>query len=274
MTTFSSKLLDHIRQVTQEVPTSTLDSLIKVLMAAEQGEPFQMKSKLLQLLPRGSWRQAVSNLVDVWQVEAGELDGKAMAIALSTAAHCQTKLHQELSAELVWTGPNPASLPLRRTDQALLQLIRAAQRDLLIVSFAIYNIPEIVKALMAAIDRGVKVRIVAETPEASNGKIAYGMAITFGSQILERTQVYIWHKDKRPTDEQGRYGSLHAKCAVCDGQHLFISSANLTEYAMSLNIEMGVLIHNQNLSQQVIEQINSLISNNDLVDWKNEDFSR
>lgn len=267
MTTFSSKLLEHIRQVTQEVPTSSLDSLIKVLMTAEQGEPFQIKSKLLQLLPRGSWRQAVSNLVDVWQVEAGELDGKAMAIALSTAAHCQAKLRQELSAELVWTGPNPASLPLRRTDQALLQLIRVAQQDLLIVSFAIYNIPEIVKALMAAIDRGVKVRIIAETPEASNGKISYGMAATFGSQILQHVQVYIWRKNKRPMDEQGRYGSLHAKCAICDGQHLFVSSANLTEYAMSLNIEMGILIHNLSLSHQVIEQINSLISNGDLTEW-------
>ena len=265
MTTFSPKLLEQVRQVTQEVPTSTLDSLIKVLMAAEQDKPFQMKSKLLQLLPRGSWRQAVSNLVDVWQAEANELDGKAMAIALSTAAHCQTKLHQELSAELVWTGPNPASLPLRRTDQALLQLIRAAQQDLLIVSFAIYNIPEIVKALMAAIDRGVKVRIVAETPEASNGKIAYGMTATFGSQILERAQVYIWHKDKRPVDEQGRCGSLHAKCAVCDSQHLFISSANLTEYAMSLNIEMGILVHSCRLAEQVIQQIDQLIAHGDLA---------
>jgi phosphatidylserine/phosphatidylglycerophosphate/cardiolipin synthase-like enzyme len=274
VTTFSPKLLEQVRQVTQEVPTSTLDSLIKVLMAAEWCEPSQMKPKLLQLLPRGSWRQAVSNLVDVWQAEANELDGTAMAIALSTAAHCQAKLHQELSAELVWTGPNPASLPLRRTDQALLQLIRAAQQDLLIVSFAIYNIPEIVAALIDAIDRGVKIRIITETPEASNDKISYGITATFSSQILEHTQVYIWHREKRPVDEQGRCGSLHAKSAVCDGQHLFISSANLTQYAMSLNIEMGVLIHNQNLSQQVTEQINSLISNNDLVDWKNDDFSR
>jgi phosphatidylserine/phosphatidylglycerophosphate/cardiolipin synthase-like enzyme len=227
-----------------------------------------MKPKLLQLLPRGSWRQVVSNLVDVWQAEANGLDEKAMAIALSTAAHCQAKLRQELSAELVWTGPNPASLPLRRTDQALLQLIRAAQQDLLIVSFAIYNIPEIVKALMAAIDRGVDVRIVAEMPEASDGKIAYGVVTAFGSQILERVKVYNWQKEKRPVDEQGRYGSLHAKCAVCDGQHLFISSANLTEYAMSLNIEMGILIHNRSLSQQIIEQINTLISNNDLTEWK------
>jgi phosphatidylserine/phosphatidylglycerophosphate/cardiolipin synthase-like enzyme len=265
VTTFSPNLLEQIRQVAQEVPISTLDSLIKVLMAVDQDNSSQIKPKLLQLLPRGSWRQVVSNLVDIWQAEASKLDGKAMAIALSTAVHCQTKLHQEFSAELVWTGPNPASLPLRRTDQALLQLIRAAQQDLLILSFAIYNIPEIVAALMDAIDRGVKVRIIAETPESSNDKISYGITATFGPQILEYTQVYIWHRKKRPVDEQGRYGSLHAKSAVCDGQHLFISSANLTQYAMSLNIEMGILIHNRRLAEQVIQQMDQLIAHGDLA---------
>jgi len=231
---FSPRLLEQIRQVAQEVPASTLDSLIRVLMTVSLSEPLQVKQKLLQLLPRASWRQVTNNLIDLWQAEANGLDGEVMAIALSTAAYCQIKMLQELSAELVWTGPNPASLPLRRTDQALLQLIRAAQQDLLIVSFAIYNIPEIVRALVAAIDRGVNVRIIAETPGASNGKISFGILATFGAEILERSQIYIWHKGSRPVDEQGRSGSLHAKCAVCDGQHLFISSANLTEYAMSL----------------------------------------
>lgn len=268
MNIFSLKLLEQIRQVAQEVPTSTLNALIKVLMTGDSDSPSRVQSELLQLLPKASWRQVTSNLINVWQLEASELDGRAMAIALSTAAHCQVQLQQELSAELVWTGPNPASLPLRRTDQTLLQLIRAAQQDLLIVSFAIYSIPEIVKALTDAIDRGVNVRIVAETPEASDGKISYGTIATFGSQILERAQVYIWQKEKRPVDGQGRYGSLHAKCAVCDSQHLFISSANLTEYAMSLNIEMGALIHNRRLSQRVIEQINSLIFNGDLISWE------
>lgn len=270
MTTFSPNLLEQIHCVTQEVPTSTLDSLVKVLMAVDRGESSQMKPKLLQLLPRGSWRQVVSNLVDVWQTEARELDGKAIAIALSTAAHCQAKLHQELSAELVWTGPNPASLPLRRTDQALLQLIRAARQELLIVSFAIYNIPEIVAALIDALDRGVRVRIIAETPEASNGKIAYGMAATFSTTISERTQIYVWRKEKRPMDDQGRYGSLHAKCVVCDQHHLFISSANLTEYAMSLNIEMGILSHNCRLAKQVLQQMDRLILHGDLALWESD----
>jgi phosphatidylserine/phosphatidylglycerophosphate/cardiolipin synthase-like enzyme len=272
VTTFSLNLLEHIRQVTQEVPTSALDSLIKVLMAAERGEPSQIKPKLLQRLPRGSWRQVVSNWVDVWQAEASELDGKTMAIALSSAAHCQAQLRQELSTELVWTGPNPESLPLRRTDQTLLQLIRDTQQDLLIVSFAIYNIPEIVQALLTAINRGVKVRIIAETPESSKGKIFYGMEATFGPAILERAQVYIWQKEKRPTDEQGRYGSLHAKCAVGDQQHLFISSANLTEYAMSLNMEVGILSHNRDLAKQMIQQIDCLILHQVLTLWQQENI--
>ena len=268
MDILSPNLLEQIRQVAQELPPSTLNSLTQVLMTVSLGESSKLKPKLLQLLPRQSWRQNTSDLIDVWQAEASVLDGNAIAIALATAVHCQTTLRHELSAELVWTGPNPESLPLRRTDQILLQLIRSVQQDLLIISFAIYNIPEIVQALIAAIDRGVNVRIIAETPESSNGKISFGMVATFGAEILERSQVYVWHKEKRPVDGQGRYGCLHAKCVVCDHQRLFISSANLTEYAMSLNIEMGVLIYNRNLSNRVVQQIDCLISHHILSLWR------
>ena len=271
METFSSNLLEQIRCVAQEIPASTLDALIRVLMTVKQGELQKMKHNLLQLIPRASWRQVFNHLIEVWQTETNELDGGAIAIALSTAAYHQAQLRQELSVELVWTGPNPDSLPLRRTDQTLLQLIRDAQQNLLIVSFAIYNIPEIVQALIAALDRGVNVRIIAETPKASDGKISFGLTTTFGSEVLRRSQLYVWLKAKRPVDNQGRYGSLHAKCAVCDRQHLFLSSANLTKYAMSLNLEMGVLIHNQSLSEQAVQQINSLILHGDLVLWQAAD---
>lgn len=267
MNTFSSNLLEKIRRVAQEVPVSTLDALIQVLMTVRQGELPEMKHNLLRLLARASWRQEFNHLIEIWQTETSDLDGKAIAIALSTAVHCQTRMRQDLSVELVWTGPNPESLPLRRTDQTLLQLIREAQHDLLIVSFAIYNIPEIVQALIAALDRGVNIRIIAETPEASDGKISFGLVTTLGAEVLRRSQLYVWLKAKRPVDEQGRYGSLHAKCAVSDRQHLFVSSANLTEYAMSLNMEMGVLIHNQSLAEQVIRQIDSLILRGNLTIW-------
>lgn len=264
----SIALLTQIHRVAEELPALMLDSIVRVLLmeatATVKGK--RMKGKLLSLLPKPTWRQEVCLLLDRWQAEAVELDGQAIALALMTAAHSQAIMRQKLSAELVWTGPNPEAIPLRRTDQTLLQLIRSAQKYLLIVSFAIYNIPEIVQALTEAIDRGVTVKIVAETPETSQGKISFGLA-TLSAKLLQRSQVLIWPREKRPVDQQGRFGSLHVKCALCDRQHLFISSANLTEYAMTLNMEMGILVHSQELAEQVIEHIDRLEQQGFLVEW-------
>jgi phosphatidylserine/phosphatidylglycerophosphate/cardiolipin synthase-like enzyme len=49
-------------------------------------------------------------------------------------------------------------------------------------------------------------------------------------------------QDKRIQDENGKIGILHVKFAVADGNHLFLSSANFTEYAFSINMELGLLI--------------------------------
>jgi len=48
---------------------------------------------------------------------------------------------------------------------------------------------------------------------------------------------------------------------VADDAGLLISSANLTEYAMMLNMEMGVLIHGGPLPGQAREHFNRLIQN-------------
>jgi phosphatidylserine/phosphatidylglycerophosphate/cardiolipin synthase-like enzyme len=43
-------------------------------------------------------------------------------------------------------------------------------------------------------------------------------------------------------DAEGRRGSLHVKCVVADAERMFVSSANLTEQALRLNMELGILI--------------------------------
>ena len=62
----------------------------------------------------------------------------------------------------------------------------------------------------------------------------------------------------------GKPASLHAKCAVADGRILFISSANLTEYAMALNMELGVLINGGELPGRVVDHFGRLIENGTL----------
>lgn len=61
------------------------------------------------------------------------------------------------------------------------------------------------------------------------------------------------------------HNSLHIKCAIADAKHLFIYSANLTEYALTLNMEMGLLVHSQELATQVLEHIECLIHQGTLM---------
>jgi len=190
------------------------------------------------------------------------------ATALRTAT-CAVSAHRaEGSTELVWTGPNPETLPLRRTDQALLEVIDAAQHTLTIVTFAAYKVPSISDALVRAAQRRVRSRIIIESAQASEGKVAYEAIDALGPDVATMAAVYVWPMKKRPVDDKGRHGSLHAKCAVADDTVLYLSSANLTAYALTLNMELGVLIHGGSAPRAVAEHFTRLIQHGVLVGAK------
>lgn len=263
---FSPQLLAQIRQVALELPPPTLE-LVADFLSSHQDRRFCdfSKGELLQQIPKSSWRQVIVKIIDLWQTQAPNLDGSALATALRTAAYCEQQNQEKLSVEIVWTGPHISEIPARRTDQVLLQLIQTAQQELLLISFAVYKVPEIATALVAALNRGVKLRIIAETTDSDQGKIQFGVKSAFGPTILNKAQVFVWPYGQRPTNPEGRFGSLHIKCAIADQRHLFISSANLTEYALALNMEIGLLVHSQDLARQVTEQIDGLIHQGILV---------
>ena len=52
-------------------------------------------------------------------------------------------------------------------------------------------------------------------------------------------EFYEW--DRTSTDLSAT-ASVHAKCAVADGNIAFVTSANLSEAAMERNMELGVLL--------------------------------
>lgn len=98
-----------------------------------------------------------------------------------------------------------------------------------------------------------------ESPLESEGKLAYDGLVALGPGVAERAHVYRWPLQQRPVDEGGRRGSLHVKCAVADERSLLISSANLTAHALTLNMEMGLLITGGLLPHQVAQHFESLI---------------
>lgn len=71
--------------------------------------------------------------------------------------------------------------------------------------------------------------------------------------------MYVWPLERRPRDQAGRYGSLHAKFAVVDEAALLVSSANLTEYALNLNMELGLLVRGGGLPPRVVGHLRQLV---------------
>ena len=177
----------------------------------------------------------VEQLAAAWQnTKVGSDELASMLIA---ASHVYAKAASEQSTELVWTGPTTPFVSARRTEQALLQVINSAEQSLFITSFVAYDVSTIVKALNASIVRGVKVLMLLESSQDYGGSITMDV-IGKMLDLVPDAHLYAW-RDKSSEFADGR---VHAKLAVADRQSCFITSANLTGYAMERNMEAGVLI--------------------------------
>jgi phosphatidylserine/phosphatidylglycerophosphate/cardiolipin synthase-like enzyme len=156
-------------------------------------------------------------------------------------------------------------VPLRRTEQVVLQVINSACRRLLMVSYAVFNVPRICEALVRAVDRGVAINVVVESPDRIEGRKAYSTLAALGPAVAGCCGVYLWPIEERCHGDAGKPGLLHVKCAVADGRWMFLSSANLTEYAFSINMELGVLITGGITPGQVEAHFGKMIESGTLV---------
>jgi phosphatidylserine/phosphatidylglycerophosphate/cardiolipin synthase-like enzyme len=253
-------LADQVAALAHGLPSGLLRHLTEDLQTWRDTDRAYRRFRVSQLVPHPRFRRLIEDFVDAWDRYAPHATPESMALALAAAEAAQFRGRQEEGiAELIWTGPAVERIPLRRTDQALLEVIQAARRTLLIVSFAVYRISAICKAIEQAGGRGVKVMICVEAPHLRYEPDWKGMVHAFGHDTLRHAHVYVWPEEHRPQVPNGGLGVLHAKCAVADESLLFISSANLTEYAMNLNMELGILLRGGPLPGRVAAQFGGLI---------------
>lgn len=225
--------------------------------------------KLQSALPQEEVRDKLEAFVQGWGMISGAPSPNEMALLITSIAAALDHERSKQSVELVWTGPKSRYIRLRRTDQALIELINSAKRRITIVSFAVYKARNIMSALEKATKRGVEIYIIIESPESSEGKITFDTISALGPALRSAAKVFIWPYAKRETTSDGKHGSLHAKIAISDDQ-LYISSANLTEYAMNLNMEMGILLTGGELPEQAQCHFDDLITNGILVQAPNQ----
>ena len=224
-----------------------------------------LRSRVVQAVPSPHQRSLVVAFLDRWRSEAGEIPPQAVAAALHTAVLADRQRREGQSVELVWTGPDVGVVPLRRTEQVVLQVIDSASERLLVVSYAVFNVPRIREALIRAADRGVAIHVVVESPDRIAGRNAYSTLAALGPTVAGRCGVYLWPIEERFKGGAGKPGLLHVKCAVADGRWLFLSSANLTEQAFSINMELGVLITGGTTPAQVEGHFGKMIESGDLA---------
>ena len=194
----------------------------------------------------------VDQLINAWRATA--VGAEELASMLLAAGHVFTKAANQQSTELVWTGPTTPFVSARRTEQALLQVINAAEKALFITSFVAYDVSTIVKALNAASERGVVISMLLELSQNHGGSITFD-AIGKMRTLVPAARLFAW-RDKADPFSDGR---VHAKVAVADGRMCFITSANLTGHAMEKNMEAGVLISGGRIAKLLDEHLRSLV---------------
>lgn len=194
---------------------------------------------------------ALRKLVAAWRtVDVAAIELAGMLIAAS-AAYNRAKDEQEI--ELVWTGPSSTLIATRKTEQALLQVVNAAESRLFMTSFVVYDIASIVGALKQAIERGVRLSVLLEASDADGGSVTID-AFAKMRHVLPNAKLYSW------TEKSEAFvgGKVHAKVAVADETFCFVSSANLTSYAMERNMEAGVLIRGGSMPRVLHRHLEAL----------------
>ena len=255
-------ILEQVQRLVDDMPLPMIEAFADRIeqMPASPHLPAS-QAHILRTLSHPRYRALAQHLLTAWQTEAPEITPQSIALALSLAAQIR---RQGPEVELVWTGPNTDAIPVRHSEQALLHVIEAATQQLTLVSYAIYKIPRVCEALAQAAERGVSIRLIVEAPEESS-RDAYDTRQALGNKVLRRASVYRWPLAHRAKDPNGKSGILHIKCAIADRHMLLVSSANLTEYAFTVNMELGVLLTGGDLPGQVETHFDSLIQAGTLV---------
>ena len=166
----------------------------------------------------------------------------------------------EVSVETVWSGPGSHHVPVRATAAVLADVVREAQRDLVLMTYSARHYQPLTDALRAAVTRGVGVSVVVETLQGAGSALAgdepYQAFTGIGG-------IDLWHWPPSKRTESG--AKMHAKLAVADRRVLFVSSANLTQSGVAKNIEAGILIRGGSAPVRAAEHIDALRSSGNII---------
>jgi phosphatidylserine/phosphatidylglycerophosphate/cardiolipin synthase-like enzyme len=133
---------------------------------------------------------------------------------------------EELSAEIVWSGPASPRVPVRATAAVLTDLVDQARHELLLMTYSARPHQPLLDALTAAAARHVAITAVVETLQGAGSALS-GDEPAAAFAGVPGIEIWHWPTARRPEPSS----KMHAKLAVADQRTLLITSANLTRPA-------------------------------------------
>ncbi|MFI5657455.1 DISARM system phospholipase D-like protein DrmC [Streptomyces sp. NPDC051684] len=228
------------------LPASRLEAWARILEQAHG--PDDQILDALHTRPAAGLTHELETLVAAWRNDQPGLAGRAMALALRSAAATHHSGPTQPSLELVVSGPTSPSVPTRLTSTVVIDVINAAHDSLLVSSFAALGVVDVVAALQQAAERHVRIDLVLEA--STSAPTAF--------RQLRGEFVRLW---QRPTG----VGVVHAKALAADRHTALLGSANLTDRALAANIEMGLLVRDSILVGRLVDHFNWLTGPGDAL---------
>jgi phosphatidylserine/phosphatidylglycerophosphate/cardiolipin synthase-like enzyme len=225
-------------------------------------------TEFVRRLGPAALRTVVSHALDGWPRDAilhaapeaaalvdalAGVEGTAGLAYLTGIAAGYAQRAAEATVETVWSGPGSHHVPVRATAAVLADVVREAQRELLMMTYSARPYQPLTSALQLAVSRGVAVSIVVETLQGAGSALGGDEPYQAFAGIRG---VDLWHWPSSRRSEPG--AKMHAKLAVADRHVLFVSSANLTQSGVAKNIEAGLLVRGGTAPLRAAEHVDAL----------------
>jgi putative cardiolipin synthase len=119
--------------------------------------------------------------------------------------------------------------------------------------------PEVVRELKAVAQRGVRIDFVLETTADEGGTLRGQVgAVSAFVEIRRDATFWAWPAARRPAVGASR-AALHAKLVAADERVALIGSANLTDKALAVNLELGVIIRDRDIVGGMVRHFRALM---------------
>ena len=116
-----------VATVAERLPKEMLSQLVDRLATLDEHSSFSERMAVTYTTSQGDAREIVADLMRCWNEEEPGLAPRSMVLALQSASEVDEHHRTSEEARLIWTGPDVSTLPFRRTEQALLELVESSR---------------------------------------------------------------------------------------------------------------------------------------------------